>query len=82
MVAARTRLDENGRVVIPAAMRHALGLAPGDELVVVQDGEELRISTVAHAVAEAQAIVGRYVQAGENLSAELVRDRRREGSDE
>jgi AbrB family looped-hinge helix DNA binding protein len=82
MVAARAKLDENGRVVIPATMRHALGLSPGDELVVVQEGEELRISTVAHAVAQAQAVVGRYVRPGESLSAELLKDRRREASDE
>lgn len=82
MGAARARLDGNGRLVIPAAMRRALGLGAGDEVVVVLDGEELRISTVAHAVAQAQAMVLRYVRPGESLSAELLEERRNEVSGE
>ena len=42
---ARLRVNENGRVVIPAAFRKALGIKVGDEVVLrVQDGE-LRITT-------------------------------------
>ena len=43
---ARTRMSQNGRIVIPAAFRKALGVDDGDDLVLrLQDGE-LRITTL------------------------------------
>ena len=36
----RTKIDHSGRVCIPAAIRKALGLAPGTALAIeIQDGE-------------------------------------------
>ena len=40
MMQARARINANGRVVIPAAVRKALDLRPGDDLIMrVEDGE-------------------------------------------
>jgi AbrB family looped-hinge helix DNA binding protein len=54
MLQARAKLNANGRVVIPAAVRKALDLRPGDELIMrIEDGE-LRLSTRRQALARAR----------------------------
>jgi len=54
MIQARMKLNENGRVVIPATFRAALGVEAGDELVMELDDKELRISTMKHRIERAQ----------------------------
>ena len=79
---ARTRLNENGRIVIPAAMRAALGLQVGDEVVLIVDDGELRLTTAARRIERAQRLVRKHVPKGVSLSAELIADRRREAARE
>ncbi|MBM3560295.1 MAG: AbrB/MazE/SpoVT family DNA-binding domain-containing protein [Alphaproteobacteria bacterium] len=77
-----TRIDKGGRVVIPAEMRRALGVAPGDELVMwVEDGA-LRAMTRAAAVRYAQDIIRQYVPADGDLVDEFIAERRREAARE
>jgi AbrB family looped-hinge helix DNA binding protein len=72
----RTRLSEKGRLVIPAAMREALGMSVGDALDLrVTDGE-LRISTIRSRVRRAQERARRYIEPGVSLSEELSAERR------
>lgn len=76
MEEVRVRLNENGRIVIPAPIRSALGVGPGDEMVLkVKDGE-LHITTVRNRIAKAQQLVGRYLKPGIRLSKELIAERR------
>jgi AbrB family looped-hinge helix DNA binding protein len=79
---ARTRLNENGRIVIPAAMRAALGLHPGDEVILIIEDGELRVTTSLRRAERAQRLVRKYVPKGVSLSAELIADRRREAARE
>ena len=76
------RLGAGGRLVIPSAIRKAIGLNVGDEVVLMVDGEELRLLTSAQAIVRAQALLRKHVAAGRRLSDELVRQRRREAADE
>jgi hypothetical protein len=55
-----------------------LGIAPGDELLIRLDGEELRLFTPAAGLRVAQSIVRKYVRPGDTLSGELLDDRGRE----
>jgi len=71
-------LGKNGRLVIPAPFRRALGIVAGDELVVTLGEGELRITTRAHAVARAQQAVRKRVRQGVGLAAELIDERRAE----
>ncbi len=73
---ARLRVNENGRVVIPAPFRKALGINAGDEVVLRIEDDELRITTLKRRVARAQQRIRRYVKPGRSLAAELIAERR------
>ena len=73
---ARTRINENGRIVIPASFRKALGINAGDEVVVRLEDNELRILTLAQRIKHAQQVVRRYVKPGTSLADELIAERR------
>lgn len=73
---ARTRINENGRVVIPASFRKALGINPGDEVVLRLENDELRISTLRQRIARAQRLVSQHVKPGVSLADELIAERR------
>jgi len=72
----RTRINENGRVVIPASFRKALGINAGDEVVLRIEDDELRISTLKRRIERAQQLVRRHVKPGTSLVNELVSERR------
>ena len=82
MAEVRTRVGSGGRVVIPAEYRKAMGVEPGDEVVIVLEDEEIRIVSLRHAVARAQSLVRRHVPVGESLVDELISDRRQEAKRE
>jgi len=72
----RTRVNENGRIVIPASFRKALGISIGDEVVLRLEDDELRISTVKRRIERARNLVRRYVKPGVSLADELISERR------
>jgi AbrB family looped-hinge helix DNA binding protein len=75
---ARAKVNQQGRIVIPAECRAAAGIKPGDELLIEAIGEgELRLRTPKQALKEAQRIVARY-GSSRDLVAELIAERRKE----
>jgi AbrB family looped-hinge helix DNA binding protein len=79
---AKVRLGPDGRVVIPATMREALGLKEGDVLFARLEGGEIKLLTPKAAMRRAQAIMRQFVPAGVSLADELIADRRREAERE
>ena len=77
-----TRLSAGGRVVIPAGYRRALGLQPGDEVVVSLNDGEVRLTTKQLARQRAQDYVCSLVASGVSLADELIRDREEEAARE
>jgi bifunctional DNA-binding transcriptional regulator/antitoxin component of YhaV-PrlF toxin-antitoxin module len=73
----RARLNQQGRIVIPAECLAAAGLKRGDEVEAVGE-RELRLRTAAQAIRAAQAIVARYGSKDRDLVAELIAERRAE----
>jgi len=73
---------EGGRVVIPARFRKALGIRPGDKVVLQLSEGELRVYSRAEAVRRLQQEVARVVPKGVSLVQQLLRDRRKEAADE
>ena len=76
MSEARIRINENGRVVIPASVRTALGIQPGDELVMRVEEDEIRITTLKRRIERAQNHVRKFAKPGASLVDELIAMRR------
>jgi AbrB family looped-hinge helix DNA binding protein len=76
MSEARIRINENGRVVIPASVRTALGIQPGDELVMRVEEDEIRITTLKQRIERAQNHVRKFAKPGASLVDELIAMRR------
>jgi AbrB family looped-hinge helix DNA binding protein len=72
----RARVNENGRVVIPVSYRKALGIKPGDEVILRMEDDELRITTMKRRIERAQRLVRKYVKPGVSLVDELIAERR------
>jgi AbrB family looped-hinge helix DNA binding protein len=70
------RINENGRVVIPASFRRAMGITSGDTVVLRLDNDELRITTLRKRLKRAQQIVRKYVPRTTSLVDELIAERR------
>lgn len=79
---SRARVDQQGRVLIPAEQRRALGIEPGDQVALrIVDGE-LRVMTLDEEIRRAQEIVRTHVASGRLLSEELIAERRAEAERE
>ncbi len=77
-----TKVQDGGRIVIPAEYRRALGLNVGDDVILSLEAEEIRILSRKEAGGRAKALVRRYVPEGTVLSDELLAERRREAADD
>jgi AbrB family looped-hinge helix DNA binding protein len=75
---ARTTLAANGRIVIPAAIREALGFKPGEALVMNVHEGALRIESFDARLNRIQDEVIRLAGPGRSLVDELLADRRGE----
>jgi AbrB family looped-hinge helix DNA binding protein len=78
----RLKVNENGRVVIPASFRKALGIKTGDEVVLRMEDDELRITTTRRRIERAQRLVRKYVKPGVSLVDELIAERREAAKNE
>lgn len=76
MEEAHAHVAENGRLVIPASFRRALGLEDGGDVMLRLEKDELRIVTRRQQLAKARALVRRYIPEGKSLSDELIKERR------
>jgi AbrB family looped-hinge helix DNA binding protein len=76
---AHARMNENGRVVIPASFRRALQINSGDTVVLTLDNDELRITTLRKRLAKAQQMVRKHIPATASLVDELIAERREAG---
>ena len=72
----RLRVNENGRIVIPASFRKALGIEIGDEIVVRLHNGELSITTQQQRIRQAQQRARKYLKQGTSLVDELLAERR------
>ncbi|MDQ3716855.1 MAG: AbrB/MazE/SpoVT family DNA-binding domain-containing protein [Actinomycetota bacterium] len=73
------RLDDRGRLVLPAAMRRRLGLEPGDLLLVSESDGVLRLASRR---AAARGLIGLAGSADHSTVEELRSQRRRDASGE
>ena len=76
------RVNENGRVVIPASFRKRLGIRVGDQVLLRIEDDELRITTLKRNIERAQRLVRKHVKPGTSLADELIAERRAAARDE
>ena len=79
---ARTQMSQNGRIVIPASFRKALGIHAGDELVLRLQDDGLRITTQQRRIERAQRRAGQNLKPATSLVKELLAERRRAAMNE
>lgn len=72
----RTRVNQKGRVVIPASYRKALGIKAGNEVILRMEDDELRITTMKLRLERTRRQVRKYVKPGVSLVDELIAERR------
>lgn len=72
----RLKVNENGRVVIPAEFRKALGIGVGDEIILRWEDDELHITTMKRRIERAQRRARKYLKPGVSLVDELIAERR------
>lgn len=70
------KVAANGRMVIPAPVRSALGLSHGGDVVLKVEDGAVRIETLDDAIRRAQALVARYVPKDVSLVDDLIAERR------
>jgi AbrB family looped-hinge helix DNA binding protein len=75
---AKVLVGEKGRIVIPAEIREAMGIAAGDSLDLRFDDDELRVSTRRARLKRAQERVRKLIPPGVSLADELLAERREE----
>jgi AbrB family looped-hinge helix DNA binding protein len=81
MVASRVRINQQGRLVIPAELRAASGIKPGSEVVIEAHQGEIRIRSVDEALSRVQAKYKRLAE-DRNVVDEFLAERREEAGRE
>ena len=69
-ISGRTRMSSRGQIVIPKALREAAGLAEGDDVLVLFDGQRLELAPLPQAAeAGAEAVGDRVRECGASYDA-------------
>ena len=78
----KTKVGQGGRIVLPAEFRKAMGIKPGDEVILALMDGEIRVITRQSAIKRAQGMLRQYIPEGRSLSDELIQERRAEAARE
>lgn len=78
VLGAKTRLNDSGRIVIPAEMRRKLGIGAGDTVLLTLEGDVLKIESYRSRVRRVQESLAKYIPPGRSLADELIAERREE----
>ena len=74
----KSRVNANGRIVIPFRIRRAMGLEPGDTVAMSLEGGVLRIEPHQAKVKRIQGEMKKFIRPGGPASEELAAERREE----
>jgi AbrB family looped-hinge helix DNA binding protein len=66
----RTKLGDNGRIVIPSNCRKLLHLVPGEDLVLRLEKNGLHLMSLKQSLKQAQAVIQNYAKK-QNLTQKL-----------
>jgi len=75
----RVKMSENGRILIPAALRRQLHIEPGEELVIHVDDNELHLYSLKYSLKKAQNLVRKHAK-NKSLINELKKMRKEDNT--
>ena len=75
------RVGSNGRMVLPKALRQAMGLSGDAKVVAVIEGDEVRLTPVHHGARRAQQLYKQYAK-NRRTTDDFLADRRAEADAE
>jgi AbrB family looped-hinge helix DNA binding protein len=78
----KVSVDSAGRILVPAKLRKALDIEPGDDVNLELKGDVLQIRSLDDAINKAQALVRKCVPNKKSLVDELIAERRAEAERE
>ena len=78
----KAKVDSQGRVLIPAAIREAMKMKPGGHVAMYLDQDGLHLVTSHIAMERLSREVRKHVPPGVSLADELIADRRAEAARE
>ena len=81
MEIVRSHIDKNGRILIPHFFRKSLHLEPGEEVILYQEGRELKIRTFRDSLKRVRKILKHYNKENVDLVSLLLQERREESND-
>lgn len=73
-----SKLNDNGRIVIPAEIRQKMGIKPGDTLLLTLEGDVLKVESQLALIRRIQESMRALIPSDRRLSDELIADRREE----
>jgi AbrB family looped-hinge helix DNA binding protein len=76
----RGKVSGMGRIVLPAELRRELGITDGDDLLFSRMPHGIQVTTLDHAVRQAQETVARYIPEAVNLVDELRQHRQKDAT--
>jgi AbrB family looped-hinge helix DNA binding protein len=82
LIETTARINENGRLVIPAEIRRQMGLNPGDTLYLTAVGDTLKIESHRSRIRRVQESLRHLIPPDRLLSDELIAERREEAKRE
>lgn len=81
MLEFRTKMSEDGRIVIPATYRRQLHLKSGEELIMRLEDDELHLISLKNSLKKAQQLVQKYAK-NKSLQKILKTMRKEDAADE
>jgi len=77
-----SKLNDNGRIVIPSEIRSRMGIKPGDILFLTLEGDVLKIESQMARIRRIQESMRALIPGDRLLSDELIAERRAEARSE
>lgn len=74
----KVQMDNNGKILIPTALRKELGFNSGDTFVLKKVNNQLHISSLNHAISEAHALMQKYISEDKSLEENFMQDQEKE----
>ena len=75
---ADAKVNENGRILIPAAIREEMGIKAGDDMVLTLEDGVLRVESYRAVIRKVQEEMQQYKKPGVLVSEEFIAERREE----